>query len=861
MPTHAPASLVLPVARPSLRARPWSRALAAFALALAALALVAPPLEAGGSVPPVVPGFPNNLSCTPGQLLYRQIDLGRVTNIIYHNGRLYSNNVAGSDPREWLFTDPADPSTLTIVNTQNLPSLTDHGTHGHGKAGDWAGGVFYEIRRVSPGVNSIEPMPPEDQFFLSQPSPPDSGMHWVYYPWAMPFNWLQYGPTPASARLYRADQLLAEWEPLADHGVAGNSILLGNLLILTSDASMLGVAVYDIGPTFETPPRDPAMLDRFTGAVGAYIGMVWESYLVLTGGADRDLMHVIDYSEPTDLQLVATLDLSGNPAVDAGTNVPYVQTQDQYVYVRRHKIDMESLSPVLELDEVGDNRPAGSVGGPLDISQYTLPLGNLLVSGSYSFSGRDGVGVWCHDSQPDRRSPYVGYHVPRPGQTQFPLGAPISLVIAETLESYTIINGETILLRPVGGAAVDAWTSFSHDGILTLTPKQYLQPNTTYEAVVVEDGIRDAANNGIEGYSFTFSTGSNVAGGNASPEITSFDATPAPATPGQTVDFLAVARQVPPSSSRASSATMPFGSIQGVGSPRAAMPPGMVPPPIPAVPFAARGSPASHQNRGSKRRLGGRASPPLRKTARDCRIDDGSRPSLSPFEIRPLPPPSRREPAGLAAHISKGEVMSRFRAASLVVLLSCLAPAFAMAADNNSTGSGTNSYVELCDVPFPDIFKYYYHFASYGSFTLNDAIKKCQDKAKPPTKLPYNWRTANFMIHGFGTSPHTTTTNNFTCLACVRYEHKPWDDGDPMDIYALAPRPIDISIADAIALFGGRVSRVELLPSIDSEAGEMAGGYHVTLVNVDTGLAGVVRIDPFTGEATVVREEPIDEGQ
>ncbi|MDA8020184.1 MAG: PKD domain-containing protein [Thermoanaerobaculia bacterium] len=495
------------------------------------------PLTAGG-VPDVVPGFPNDLNCTPGQLLYRQIDLGRVTNIIYHNGRIYSNNVGAGEPREWLFTDPDNPASLAIVNTTGLPFLTDQGTHGHGKAGDYAGGAGnYRLRRDSPGVNVVESMPVQDRFFDDQSPPLDSGMHRVYYPWAVPFNWLQYGPTPASGRLYRADQLLAEWEPLADHGVAGTAILLGNLLFIVSDASMLGVAAYDIGLTFDTPPGDPVLLDKFTGQVGAYIGSVWENYLVLTGGSDRRLMYVIDYSDPTDLQLVTTMDLSGDPDLDAGTNVPYVQIQDQYVFARRQKIDMESLSPVLELDEVGDHRPPGSIAGALDVSQYTMPIGNLLVSGSYSFGGRDGVGVWCHQASPDRRAPYVGYHVPRPGQTDFPLGAPVSLVIAETLESFTIINGETIILRPVGGDPVDAWTSFSHDGILTVTPKQYLQPDTTYELVVVAGGIRDAADNGIEGYSFTFSTGSDVSGGNGSPTIADIAANPAPAEPSDNVAF------------------------------------------------------------------------------------------------------------------------------------------------------------------------------------------------------------------------------------------------------------------------------------------------------------------------------------
>jgi len=504
------------------------------------LAVLLPP-RALAQVPVVEPGFPNAHSCTPGQLLFRQVGLGRVANIAYHNGAIYSSNVGGGSRREWRFSDPADPGSLGIFQSSGLPLFHDQGTHSHTKVGAWLFSAWGgEIRRDSPGVNVFEDHP-ESLLWLDQPAPDGGGLHRIYWPWALPFNWIQYGSNPGRARLWRHDRLLAEWEALAVDGIAGNGILMGNLLLMVSDASMLGVVAYDLSPTFDTPPGPPRVLDKLTGSFGAYIGAIWENYLVLAGGDPRHIVYVVDYSDPTDLRLVETLDLSGTPALDAGTNVPYVQTQDEFVFTRRHKIDMETLTPVLELDEVGANRPPESVAGELDVSQYTLPLGNLLVSGSYSFAGRDGVGVWCHQAGPDRRAPYVGYHVPRPGQTGYPAGAPVSLVIAETLESYTIINGETIVLRPVGGDAVDAWISFAHDGVLTLTPKQDLQPDTTYELVVPPGGIKDAAGNGIEGLSFTFATGSALSGGNGAPSIDSFDVAPAPATPGETVTIVAAA--------------------------------------------------------------------------------------------------------------------------------------------------------------------------------------------------------------------------------------------------------------------------------------------------------------------------------
>ncbi len=488
-------------------------------------------------IPTVPVAFPSNYSCTPGQLLFRQAGMERMTIIGYHNGHVYTTNIAGNLPREFQFADITDPASFEQVFTPGLRSMTDSLSHGYTKSGDYMAGYFtMGYGYVSEGVNAVEFDPPGWVSWQLQPPAPDSGANRIYYPWSVPFNWQQYGPSSGTARLYRAGELLSQWEPLADNSIAGNSILLGNMLFMTSDASMLGVAAYDISPVFDTPPGPPLLVDRLTGAVGSYLGSIWQDYLVLAGGIDRDQLFIVDISDPTNMRLIQTFNLAGTPELNAGTNVPYVQTQDNFIFVRRHKIDMEQLQIVLEFDEVGDNRPAGSVGGMIDVSQYNLPLGNLMISGSYTTAGRDAIGVWCHQAEPDTRPPYVGYHIPRDGQINYPLGAPISLVIAEELESFTIVNGESFIVRPIGGNAIDsAWTSFSHDGVLTYTPTDYLLPDTSYEVIIPAGGIKDIAGNGIEGYSFTFSTGSAVGGGNAAPDINSVTSSASPSAPGESV--------------------------------------------------------------------------------------------------------------------------------------------------------------------------------------------------------------------------------------------------------------------------------------------------------------------------------------
>ena len=167
-------------------------------------------------------------------------------------------------------------------------------------------------------------------------------------------------------------------------------------------------------------------------------------------------------------------------------------------------VDMRTLESVLFFDGANTVRPSDG-GTGINTSQFLLPLGNLLVTGG--IGPHQGMAIWAHQAEPDTRGPSVGYHVPQAGRTGYPTGAPISLLIHETLETPTIVNGVSFIVRPLGGAAISGRLIFAFDDVLTFTPDEPLEPDTTYEVVLPADGIRDAAGNGMVGYSFAFSTG------------------------------------------------------------------------------------------------------------------------------------------------------------------------------------------------------------------------------------------------------------------------------------------------------------------------------------------------------------------
>jgi hypothetical protein len=77
-----------------------------------------------------------------------------------------------------------------------------------------------------------------------------------------------------------------------------------------------------------------------------------------------------------------------------------------------------------------------------DLSQFSMPLGNLIVSGGYG--AREG-GLYIHVRQqaPDTTPPQVGFHVPEVNRTGYSRHMPISVIIHEELDSRTCITGST----------------------------------------------------------------------------------------------------------------------------------------------------------------------------------------------------------------------------------------------------------------------------------------------------------------------------------------------------------------------------------------------------------------------------------
>jgi YVTN family beta-propeller protein len=487
--------------------------------------------RAAAVIPPVAAGFPN-VPQTPGAILsgLNAPQQGRTAIIAYQDGVLFTvPEVPSSQPgadfqvRTWDIRDPTRPIELARWGVTPMP-INAHGYFHSGPylvlGANWPPGGEWSFR-VSPARA------------VTRTSFPDltcaGARGCLFGPWYINDTYWSYGAVGGDAEIWFDWNLLSSWDHLGTTGVIGHPFLIGDLLIFASDQSRTGVATYDV-----SDPRHPVLLDVLTtGGPGGYFPELWggdgKLYIVFPYQTEGNGFRVVDATDPANLRFVTDRALPGAASM-------YIQFQDEFAFMGGHKVDMRSFESVLQLNGENVARPNQPGQTGIDTSQFLLPLGNLLVTGG--IGENEGMAIWAHQAEPDTRGPSVGFHIPQAGRTHYPLGAPISLLIHETLATATIVNGESFIVRRLGGTPLAGRITFSFDDVLTFQPNAPLQANTTYEVVIPAGGIKDVAGNGIAGYSFTFSTGATV-GGNAPPQVTAFAASPYPAAPGASVTLTA----------------------------------------------------------------------------------------------------------------------------------------------------------------------------------------------------------------------------------------------------------------------------------------------------------------------------------
>jgi len=324
------------------------------------------------------PGFPN-VPQMPGTLLSGPLapTQGRTAVIAYHQGYLITNpeapgSAAGSDllSRFWDISDPADP-VATVISGMGPSSAI--AAHGYWEEGDviraLPGGDYTVVSNQV--VETNDPAIPTFYY----PPPPWVNRGLLFQPFQTQM-WWSYGPTNTQAILYKRTTELASWDHIGDTGVIGHPFLIGNILYFASDQTNTGIAAYDITPSLNSPGTPPQLLSVLKAPVGGYWPEIWggddKLYILFPARIDHEAgmqfahFYVADVTDPTNMQVIADRRLSG------GGDPSYAQFQDGYAFMERYKINMRNnFSVDLVLDAEGEG---------IDVSQFALPIGNLVAT-------------------------------------------------------------------------------------------------------------------------------------------------------------------------------------------------------------------------------------------------------------------------------------------------------------------------------------------------------------------------------------------------------------------------------------------------------------------------------------------------
>lgn len=551
----------------------------------------------------------------PGTLLYRSPTPelgGRLTNIIYHQGWLmagFENPGSNSQTNDLRFR-VMDISNLEneIVPVPYWPSDfgLDYGTnnrgrehwysgnwgyntHGHGRTATHVHWPVLNVQTFGGAVfRGIEPE--EVKFNYGWYGPGGGGRLRRQLPWNADQDWAYSSTNAETIYLQKAwrDDPEGSWNPSnysmkgigqipgGNQGVRGFPDMLGDKFFILSDQRNSGLTVYQVldSQLADYDPATPIPELPLIGATSEEFGGYWPEFWasedgrLYAVGVNNDI-RVVDLTDLSDPKLIVVL--GDNPSRNFRIrNAVYPKFQDNYMLIENIVIDMEQLIAgeqdpvVLELEAPPD--PGGWRSG-FDPSQFSFPLGNLIVTGGY---GETTGGMFIHVRQqaPDTTPPTIRYHIPERDRTNYSRYMPINVIIHEELDSRTLNNGINFMVREVVGSEpsgdpLEMIFNLGSNNVMTLTPVDPFKADTTYQVDFPnENGVMDISGNRIVEYSWRFSTGNDVRPVDPVPTLHSFASADIKNEPGEVFSLVAEVEDSGPFEYR-----IDFGDGNGFGAP------------------------------------------------------------------------------------------------------------------------------------------------------------------------------------------------------------------------------------------------------------------------------------------------------
>lgn len=266
---------------------------------------------------------------------------------------------------------------------------------------------------------------------------------------------------------------------------------IGNMLIMAEGnvQSSFQARIYDI-----SNPANPVQTGSFSGPFG-YHGFIYGSSFY--GGGSPIARH--DFTNPAN---VVRTDLYPNPDFD---RPEYGYAKDGHLYIGHY--------PGATKWKLNGNtaEPAGRVNsGLVDDHAFLNPLGNLVILCSDHNNNRKMM-IGVHAAERDTEAPQALFTSPANGATNQNVLSRVGISFSDFIDPISV-NSSTMIVRKLSTGQAVPGTYSAMMGIVNFAPDAPLDANTTYDVMLMANGVKDQVGNAVpeEIRVARFSTGSQL---------------------------------------------------------------------------------------------------------------------------------------------------------------------------------------------------------------------------------------------------------------------------------------------------------------------------------------------------------------
>ncbi len=286
-----------------------------------------------------------------------------------------------------------------------------------------------------------------------------------------------------------------QFEPVME---AGQVQVIGNLMVVITAEEARTVLLDVSDPTKPQPRPNGEILiqDKEGTQRKAYFGTTTNGYIFYARKDKGGGVIAYDIRDPDNPKFAGD--------IRSGFNGGYVYIKDNLAFTGE-----SSIGQIYDITKLSDIKVVGSLTLTGDLDTVT-PIGNIaVISVDDKANKGQGTAMAPYTIKPDSKPPTVTWAYPLDKAKNLSTTSRLGLTFSEFVDPKSVWHSSVrVYTQDKPHKVVEGWLN-TQESIVNFSPKEPLEPNTTYILEVPVGGVSDYNGNAItETFSMTFTTGS-----------------------------------------------------------------------------------------------------------------------------------------------------------------------------------------------------------------------------------------------------------------------------------------------------------------------------------------------------------------